>query len=218
MARTQGHLAGLSVCLIIAVALITIPACTSGPALTKSAAPGSAGGHIELLCIGDRISNPSESFHYAFRYADASLFVQSDADITPQAMDITVKDKTGSHSYHAAHSNEDNWNRAVLDLSNLSITAMSARLVLLNDSSAIVPQGLESMNGYDTTKYSIDTTNANSSDRHKFETLVGKDSFEKGTVWVPADGCAVKLILDEGVAQTNSNVNKAHYEIERIKK
>ncbi len=33
-----------------------------------------------------------------------------------------------------------------------------------------------------------------------------------------ADGCAVKLALDEGIWQENGGVNKAHYEMARIKK
>jgi len=73
------------------------------------------------------------------------------------------------------------------------------------------------MNGYDTTRYSIDTAKADSSDRKQFETLFGAGSSEKGTAWVPADGCAVKLVLDEAV-QINGSLKDAHYEIERIKK
>jgi hypothetical protein len=89
-------------------------------------------------------------------------------------MDITIKDKSGSHTFHGMRSDEGSWNSAVLDLSHLNITAMSARLDALNDSSAIVQQGRETVNGYDTAKYSIDTGSANSSDRQKFETLFGK--------------------------------------------
>jgi hypothetical protein len=216
-AGTREYLAGLFISSITAVALFTA-ACTSGPAPTKSAASGNPGGHIEVLCIGDRVSDPPESFHYSYKYVDSARPVDYEADITPQSMVVTIKDGSGSHSYHGMRSNEDSWNGAVLALSNPSFTAMSARLVLLNDSSAIVRRGSERMNGYDTTKYSIDTENANSSDRQKFETLIGKGSYEKGAVWVPTDGCAAKLTLDEGVAQTNSIVNKAHYEIDRIKK
>jgi hypothetical protein len=147
----------------------------------------------------------------------ASGSTEKEADITPQTMDITIRDKSGSHQYHGVRSDEASWNRAVLDLSNLQITRMSSVLVTLNDSSAIVQHGSESMNGYDTTKFSIDTANASSSDRRKFETLFGNGSFEKGTVWAPPDGCAVKLVLDEAV-QVGGSLNKAHYEINRIKK
>ena len=184
----------------------------------ESADSDTTSAHIDVMCIGDRINNPHEPFHYSYKYADASSWVEKEADVTPQTLDITTKDKSGSHSYHGVRSDEASWNGAVLDLSGLNITAMSARLDSLNGGSAIVRQGSESMNGYHTTRYAIDTSSADSSDKQQFETLFGKGSFEKGTVWVPSDGCAVKLVLDEGIWQSNGNVKTAHYEMARIKK
>lgn len=170
------------------------------------------------MCVGDRIEKPTEAFHYSYQYSDASGSVDNEAEITPQTMDVTIKDNSGSHSYHGVRSDEASWNSAVLDLSGRRITVMSSLLASLNDTSAIVQQGSETMNGYTATKYSIDTTGANASDKKKFETLFGKDTFEKGTVWMGPDGCAVKLVLDEGAAQTNSSVDKRHYQMARIKK
>lgn len=191
-----------------------------GPAADeKSVATSNTGGsHVDVLCIGDRINNPPEPFHYSYQYTGASGPVSKEADITPQAMDITIKDQSGTHSYHGVRADETSWGQAVLDLSNLNITVMSSRLVLLNDSSAITRQGQEAVNGYSTVKYAIDTTAANSSDQKKYETLFGKGSYEKGMVWIPADGCAAKLVLDEGIAQSNGGVEKVHYEIARIRK
>jgi hypothetical protein len=54
--------------------------------------------------------------------------------------------------------------------------------------------------------------------RQQFETLFNKGSFEKGTIWVPVDGCAVKLILDEAIVQNDGSVDKGHYELALIKK
>ena len=146
-----------------------------------------------------RIDDPSEAFHYSYKYTDANGWVENEAEITPQAMDITIKDKSGSHTFHGVRSDEASWNSAVIDLSHLNITAMSSRLNALNDSSAIVQQGRESVNGYDTTKYSIDTGSANSSDRQKFETLFGKGASEKGTAWMAPDSCVAKFTLDETI-------------------
>jgi hypothetical protein len=203
---------------MLGLALVVTSACNSDSISKTAAASGNgAGSHIDVSCIFDRIDNPPESFHYSYKYSDASGSTQKDADITPQVMDITIKDKSGSHSFHGVHSNEASWSSAVVDLSNLNITAMLSRLNSIDNTSAIVRQSSEPMNGYDTTKYSIDTANASSSDRQQFETLFGKGSFEKGTAWVPADGCAVKLVLDEAV-QINGSLKNAHYEIQRIKK
>jgi len=203
---------------MLGLALVVTSACNSDSTSKTAAASGNgAGSHIDVLFIGDRINDPPESFHYSYKYSDMSGSTQKDADITPQVMDITIKDKSGSHSFHGVHSNEASWSSAVVDLSNLNMTAMSSRLNSLDNTSAIVRQSSEPMNGYDATKYSIDTASASSSDKKKFEFLFGAGSFEKGTAWVAADGCAVKLVLDEAV-QINGSLKNAHYEIQRIKK
>jgi hypothetical protein len=174
--------------------------------------------HIDVMCIGDLINNPPEAFHYSYKRTDASTAVDKEADITPQKMNITITDTAGSHSYQGVRSDDVSWNSAVLDLSGLNLTKMSATLDFLNNSSALTRETSETLNGYPTTKYAIDTASANSSDKKKFETLFGKGSFEKGTVSVAADGCAVQLVLDEGLWQNDGSIGKDHYEIERIKK
>jgi hypothetical protein len=168
--------------------------------------------------MGDRIDNPPETFHYSYKYADASGSVVKEADITPQTIDIVIQDHSGAHKYHGVRSDEASWSSAVLDLSSLNTTVLSARLDSLNGTSAIVQQGAEAINGYSATRYAIDTKGANTSDKNKFETFFGKGSFEKGTVWMADDGCVVKLVLDEGIRQANGGVNQAHYEMARIKK
>lgn len=209
--------------LFMSLALVTMSACTSGSSAkdaggrATAANSSTADAHINILCIGDRINAPSEAFHYSYKYTDANGWVEDEADITPQSMDITIKDKSGPHTFHGERSNEASWNSAVVDLSHLNITGMSARLDSLNDSSATVLQGRESMNGYDTAKYSIDTGSANSSDRQKFETLFGTGASEKGTAWIAPDGCMAKLTLDETIMKGNA-LNKARFEIARAKK
>jgi len=202
--------------------LVAMSACTSksesrtGEQRT-TAASDSAGSHIDLMCIGERINNPPEAFHYSYKYNDASTSVSKEAEITPQAMEIAIKDQSGSHSFHGVRSDEVSWNSAVLDLSGLGLTAMMSRFDALNGTSAISRQANESMNGYDTTRYAINSTTAGDSDQRKFAALFGAGAFEKGTVWVPADGCAVKLVLDERML-FGSNLKDAHYELARIRK
>ena len=209
--------------IFMGLALVTISACNSGSASKdaggREVAAGSsnAGAHVDVMCIGDRLDNPPEAFRYSYRYTDENGWVEDEAEITPQAMDITIKDKAGSHAFHGVRSDEGSWNSAVVNLSHLNITAMSARLNVLNDSSAIVQQGRESINGYDTGKYSIDTGSANSSDRQSFEMLFGKGASKKGTAWMAPDGCVAKFTLDETIVQ-GDGLNKAHYEMARIKK
>jgi hypothetical protein len=205
------------------LALIASLACQStqeskSTAPVVAAASDSSGSPIDVMCIGERINDPPEPFHYSYSYTDGSRSVNKEADITPQAMEITIKDSSGSHSYHGVRSNETSWNGAVLDLSDLNITVMSARLNSLNQGSAVKRQASEPINGYNATKYSVDTTSAGASDQNQFETLFGKGSFDKGTIWRAADSCVAKLVLDEGVWQQDGSIKKTHYEIARMKK
>jgi len=73
------------------------------------------------------------------------------------------------------------------------------------------------MNGYDTTRLAIDTTKASASDQRKFEALFGNGSFEKGTAWIPSDGCSVKLVLDERV-MLGGKLKDSHYEMARTRR
>jgi hypothetical protein len=207
--------------LFFAVALAGAGGCNSSSSgeggERRGAAPDSARTGVEVMCMGDLIDKPAEAFHYSFRYTDASMVVEKQADITPQSLDITIADKSGSHKYHAVRSDEASWNSAVLGLSGQGVTTMSTRLHSLNGTSAIAGHGKEPVNGYTAAKYSIDTTSANSSNKQRFEMFFGKRSFETGTAWMGEDGCAVKLVLDEGVLQ-NDKVETHHYEMARVKK
>lgn len=187
----------------------------SGGADTQDA--NGAGAHIDVGCMLGQVEKPTEPFHYSYKYSDASRSLDDEADVTPDAVDIVFKDSAGSRSLHATRSDENSWNNALLSLSSLAFTGMTGRLGGLEGMSAIVNRGTEAVNGYQATKYSIDTTSANSSDRQTIETLFGAGSYDKGTVWMGQDGCAVKLVLDEGINLPNG-VEKRHFEIARIKK
>ena len=209
--------------LFTALLLIALLGCNSSSSSKASASTdsdtssGDSGTQLDVMCIGDRINNPPEPFHYSYKYSDASMSVVQDADITPQAMDITVTDGFGTHKYHGVRSDEENWGSAVLSLSSLNNAAMAARLSSLNGTSSLSSKGPENINGYSTTKYAIDTTSANAKDKNTYHALFG-NSYAQGTLWAPADGCAVKLVLDEGLQQQDGSIKKVHYEMARIKK
>jgi hypothetical protein len=218
--NNQSRKAGIYVALALLGA--TLAACksdssSSGTRASNEARPSAdPAARVDILCVGDRINNPPETFHYSYKYSDAAGSIDNEAEITPQTIDIKSTDKSGTHSFHGVRTDEASWNAAVLDLSSLRLTAMSARLDSLNGTSAIKAQGTEPVNGYSATKYSIDTTQASAADRQQYATLFGKGSFEKGTLWQPADGCAVKLILDDATARPDGTVSQGHYEISRI--
>src|SRR5579859_2077478 len=204
---------------VVALALLVASGCTSGAksggADTQDA--NGAGAHINVGCMLDHVEKPSEAFHYSYKYASTSTWANYEADVTPTSIDGITKDPMGSRPVHAARSDSDGWDGAVLALSSLTFTALTGRLAGLDGTSAIASQGVEQVNGYSATKYAIDTAHANASDQKTIETLFGPGSYDKGTVWMGQDGCAVKVMLDEGWPIDN-RIEKRHYEIARIKK
>lgn len=210
-----------SLTLLATLALLAACGCSSG-AKNADGAQGSAsnsgsGIHLDAGCMIDHIEKPSENFHYSYKYASDSTWQNYEADITPNSIDGMTKGPTFSVPIHAVRSNSDGWDTAVLALSSLSFTALTGRLTALDGTSAIASQGAEQVNGYSATKYAIDTAHATSADQQSLETLLGKGSFDKGTIWMGPDGCAVKVVLDEGWPIDN-RVEKRHYEISRMKK
>lgn len=210
---------GVILGLLSAVLTLNFAGCSSSAKSSgaDSASDSGSGIHLEAGCMIDRVDKASESFHYSYKYASDSTWQDYEADVTPASIEGTTKSPTGSSPVHAVRSNSDGWDSAVLALSSLSFTALTGRLAGLDGTSAIVSQGAEQVNGYSATRYAIDTARANASDQQTLETLFGKGSFDKGTVWMGQDGCAVKVMLDEGWPIDN-RLEKRHYEIARIKK
>jgi hypothetical protein len=173
--------------------------------------------NINMNCLGDRLENPPGVFHYSYKWQSGTDSVDKEADITPQSMEITINDKIGAHSFHGIRSDSTSWNRAILDLSGSGMTAMIARVAFSKDSSAITRGYTEKINGYDTTKYSIDTTAANTLDKQTYAAMFGSSSYEKGTIRATDEGCPVQLVLDEASQRSNS-VDTAHFEIAMVRK
>lgn len=192
------------------------------PATNGDPASGSSGGdpQIDMNCLGDHVSNPSDSFHYSFKATDEQNAVDKEADVTPQTMVVTIQDKSGSHTYHGIRSDEGSWGRAVLDLSGWGMTVMIARIAFIKDgnTSSIKKADTGTVNGYVATHYAIDTGNANAKGRQSFAAVFGAGSYDKGEIWTTADGCPVKLLLEEAKQMPNGTVSKTHFEINVIKK
>ena len=183
------------------------------PAGTSSEHPA-----INVNCIGDRIANPRDSFRYSFKATDEQSTVNKEAEVTPQTMDIIIQQAGRSHSYHGIKSNQTSWDSAVLDLSGSGLTVMIARLDFIKDTSSLKHADDGTVNGYSAAHYSIDTANANSRDKQTFTTMFGSGSYDKGDIWVAAEGCPIKLVLDEARQQPNGSVAKTHFEVNFIKK
>ena len=175
---------------------------------TKAAA-APAGHGIDLNCVMDHIQNPPGSFHYSYK-KDSSNPVHEEADITPQTIDGSFTNGSGSHPVHGVKSDAQSWQGAWTGL--MGIAGMSSAVALVKSGSVIQSEGAEKVNGYDTTKYSVDTSRADTVEQGLYRATLGSGGFEKGTWWVTADGCPVKLSLDSELHSNNGSVEKLHYE------
>src|SRR5437899_7618172 len=84
--------------LFIAVILYFGSGCSSSTKSADAKEQSAAGrrdtGHkVDINCLGDHVSNPSDSFHYSFKATDEQNAVDKEADVTPQTMVVTIQDK-----------------------------------------------------------------------------------------------------------------------------
>lgn len=204
--------------ILLALAPLLLTGCgSSARSDSAESAGGGSDAHLDVGCMLEHAEKPADSFHFSYKYADASSSVDKEAEVSPQAMVITITDPSGSHTYHGVRSDEQSWGNALLDLSSLSFTGLTGRLAGIEGTSAVSAQGSAQVNGYNATKYAIDTSAANAHDRQIFATLFGAGSFDKGAIWMGSDGCAVNVVMDEGLL-IDGKIVKRHFEISRTAK
>lgn len=222
---------------MIAVALVTILACTANPRSKLLAAktlergstasgqsrsaPAQADPGINLNCIFDRLQNPPESFHYIYKKIDSDGFnVDQEAEITPQTIEGFRGQPDGlQYPVHATRSNPQSWQTALANLTGIS--GMSSTVSTFNHNSAMQRESDGGqMNGYQTIHYSIDTARWDATTRQMLGGFaLGPGGFDKGDAWVMADGCPVKLVLDDEMHKKDGSLlDRVHYEEAMAKK
>ncbi|HEX2329004.1 MAG TPA: hypothetical protein VHN74_09780 [Candidatus Angelobacter sp.] len=204
------------------VALILILGCNSasskpvngksGAAQKGGVATNAAGPDIDLNCITRHIQSPTESFHYSFSDASENSW-QEDAEITPQNIDGSFMNSflPAKQEFHGPPQQVS---------SNLmAIGRMASIFSTVHMTGAVMKQGAEKKNGYETVKFSIDTAQGSSVEQNLFKTIFGPGGFERGSVWVTQEGCPVQITLDEELhARDGSPNGKAHYEEAMVRK
>ena len=182
------------------------PAKTASAAQQVAAAKNSAGSDIDLNCVVRHIQSPPEPFHYSFNDVSDNAW-QEDAEVTPQNIEgsFTNSFLPARQQFHGPPQQVS---------SNLmAIGRMASIFSTVHSTSAVVNQGAEKKNGYDTVKFSIDTARGNSAEQGLFKTVLGPGGFERGNVWVTSEGCPVQITLDEEIHRKDgSTAGKAHYE------
>ena len=225
MTRIPVHFSTRLVCAGIAFLSLFASACKLGTsphkkeresASTSASAKNASDPSIDLNCIIDHIQNPPEPFHYTYKKESADYNLVQDADLTPDTIDGTSKNGDMSRVLKGVHSDRESWQSAWTGLTGIS--GMSSTIAVVRNSSAIVREGTEKMNGYDTVRYSIDTSRANTAEAGLYRITLGDGGFEKGAAWVNPQGCPVKLSLDSEMHLKNGTVDKTHYEIEMTRK
>ena len=185
----------------------------------SSSAQSGSGSGIDLQCALDRIQNPADSFHYSYKKETSEqVHLDEEADVTPQTIDGSFTNASGTHPVHGVHSDAQSWQNAWSGL--MGIAGMSSAIALVNHDSAMKRESDGSQaNGYETIHYSIDTGRFDATERQILGPTLGAGGFEKGDVWVTAQGCPVKLILDDEMhSKDGSLLEKVHYEEAMVKK
>jgi hypothetical protein len=212
----------------VAIALMSL-ACTSKPSKStaekranrSSSGQASDDPGINLNCVYDRLQNPPESFHYVYKKnsSDGST-VDQEADVTAQTIDGFRGQPDGSQQpIHALRSDPQSWQSALAGLTGIS--GMSSTVSTFNHNSAMQRESDGGqVNGYQTIHYSIDTARWDATTRQMLGNFaLGPGGFDKGDAWVMADGCPVKLVLDDEMHNKDGSLlDKVHYEESMAKK
>lgn len=166
---------------------------------------------IDLQCAAERIQKPPAPLHWSFKKSvTPGTNADWEADVTPDAIAGTLIDNSGTRAIHGARSDPTSWSTAVMILSG---PLPASTFALVNNSSATESTGTETVNGENTVKYAIDTSQDTPTDASLIRTVLGPNGFVKGTAWVTRNGCPVKFILDVEQHNHDGTVDKEHYEL-----
>jgi hypothetical protein len=159
------------------------------------------------LCLPSMAKSPSRPFHFStVKTSDAGTYA-SEADISQQTMDVTSRNSTGTITNHYPRS--AGWDSAIAPL----VLAGPGRELNMAKF-AVKSLGPETVNGFDTIKYAVDTTHEDPLDKAGY--LAGmnvKDYNIVGTAWLTKDtGCILKYDIDFEMDGKDGKVSKTHYE------
>lgn len=165
---------------------------------------------VDLQCAAGRIQNAPAPFHWSLKKAvTPDTNTDWEADVTADAIAGTVTDSSGTRAIHGTRSDQTSWNTAVMIL---TAPLPASVFALVNNSSGIVRAGRENMNGQDTVKFKIDTSEDTQADASLIHNVFGAGGFVKSTAWVTSKGCPIKFLLDVEQHNQDGTVEKEHYE------
>jgi hypothetical protein len=167
--------------------------------------PGSAD-----FCQETMAKNPVGPFHFSSVRTQPgtsdSLSVQ--ADVSPEKIDLTDRTATGTTTNHYRRTDKSGWTMAVTTM------AMSSPWMDRNMAKFDMKEvGHEKINGFDTIKYTVDTSKDPSDKQTYLQAMGLKDYNIVGSLWLTKDtGCILKYVIDDTDYSKGGAVTKMHYE------
>ena len=185
----------------------------NAPATTVASIAASSGSNnpgIDLQCAANHIQNAPAPFHWSFKkVVTPDTNADWEANVTADSIAGTLIDSAGARTIHGVRSDSTGWNTAVLVLTG---PLPASTFALVDNSSATTRAGAENVNGEDTIKYAIDTSQDTPADSSLIKSMLGDKGFVKGAAWVTQQGCPVKFVLDVEQHNNDGTVQREHYE------
>ena len=223
MRRREFFFARHVMCLAMGTTLAMASGCNFG---SQSAAKAGSGTAVPVtqtnrfsptgasVCLQRMIKNPPGPFHVSFVEKSSGQDASTvDADVTPATIDYTKHDTSaGQTSTDTKHLVRAQVTEMEVDFDLMKPVPWHGELVAAQD--AAKSAGTESVNGYNTIRYSIDTANEPAARKAAFLSLMAvKDYKILGFAWVTSDtGCLVKYTIDFEQDEENGSVKKTHFE------
>lgn len=214
----------------IGLALFGMPGCNSAPKQGQNPAPSPASPaksqqaktapagsrpRPSMSCYIDRTLNAPAPFHLSWKLDDAQGHSDWEADVSASTIDGSSTGPNGTRKIHGDRANLDSWRAAY---AALPLSSESGHFRMLYTAGALTAAGSESVNGYDTVRYTVDTSQATGIGASLVQSAMGAGGSMKGTAWADKDGCIVKLVADEAWQAGNGSVTKKHIETGMVKK
>ena len=208
------------------VLFLLASACSSGPAsksqessaspsqASASPAKSSTAPHPTLVCYTERTRNAPAPFHLSWKLDEGNQHSDWEADITANTIDGTRTSSSGMRKFHGVRGDASSWQAA---FAMFPLSSESGLFNMLSNYHAMTPEGHESVNGYETTKYSIDTTRVGPMDAQVIHMAMGAKGYAKGTAWADETGCVVKFILDQAYQQPDGSLDIEHRDVSMTK-
>jgi len=137
----------------------------------------------------------------------------SEADFTPETLEGSTSSNSGKevHKISSVHSDPPGWGVAIMVLV-APLPSASGAMKLAQ--STVTAAGPEPVGGYDTIKYTFDTSRLSETDKLANESLLGVQDYSiTGTAWITkGNQCMVKFTTDFEQHLKDDTISKVHYE------